>query len=629
MSASLSKPSPYGDVSAAAGKVRRRRKHVGSGGATENPNAGGHSRRRRLAAIAFVDIVGYSILMSQQEAATLARWRALLQEIIHPELTRHHGIYIKSTGDGMLAEFASALDAISWACDVQRAISGGPAAEATGAPPLPIALRIAVHIGDIVPDGKGDIFGDNVNVAARLQEIAEPGAIAISAAVHDLVRGHLDRPARDLGLRTLKNLGRPVHAFMIEPVAPDLAIPAPAGQQNLPSIAVLPLQNLSNNPEEDYFCEGIVEDIITSLAGLRELFIISRSSTLGLARANADLREIGRALGVRYVLTGSVRRSPQRIRINVHLADSTTGGRLWAKSFDSPIAELFDQQDNVVEAVVAGIAPNIQSQELRRAMRKRPDSFNAYDLTLQAINLTLQLDPVTFPTARNLFDRAIAEDPLFAMPRAWLAQWYSINVGQGWSADPDADTRSALAISQRAIALDNDNARALAINAHLRSYHFHDSDFALAVFDRALASSPNLALAWTLSAATLSYVGRGEEAVRHADRGLRLSPFDAGLFYSYNIAAWARYALGEYKDALKCARMSATENPRFTANLRLMAAILETLGQREEAQATAKEMLRLEPDFSLDRYLKTRQPFRDPSIRDRFVSSLGVLGLPL
>jgi adenylate cyclase len=442
------------------------------------------------------------------------------------------------------------------------------------------------------------------------------------------VRGHLNRPARDLGLRTLKNLAQPVHAFMIEPVVPHLAVPAPVGLQSLPSIAVLPLQNISNDPAEDYFCEGIVEDVVTSLAGLRELLIISRSSTLGLARANADLREIARALGVRYVLTGSVRRSHHRVRINVHLVEPATGARLWAKSFDSPIAELFEQQDNVVEAVVAGIAPHIQNRELRRAMRKRPDSFNAYDLTLQAINLTLQIDPATFPTARSLFDRAIAEDPAFAMPRAWLAQWHSINVGQGWSANPDSDTQSAIEMSQRAIALDNDNARALAINAHLRSYHFHDYDSAFAGFDRALASCPNLALAWTLSAATLSYVGRGEEAVQHADRGLRLSPFDAGLFYSYNIAAWARYALGEYQDALKCARISAAENPRFTANLRLMAAILETLGQREEAQATAKEMLHLEPDFSLDRYLKTRQPFRASSIRERFVSSLANLGLP-
>jgi adenylate cyclase len=626
MSASMSRPVPR---TTRTGRDRAERKPRGSDSAKETSNAGARAGGRRLAAIAFVDIVGYSILVAQQEAATLARWMALLQEIIHPELTRHHGTYIKSTGDGLLAEFPSALDGVNWARDVQRAVSLELAADAAGAPPpLPIALRIAVHVGDIVSDGKGDIFGDGVNVAARLQEFAEPGGIALSAMVHDLIRGHLDRPARDLGLLSLKNFERPVHAFMIEPAAPGFVVPTLAGHQNLPSIAVLPLQNLSNDPSENYFCEGIVEDIVTSLAGLRELFVISRNSTLGLARANADLREIGRALAVRYVLTGSVRRSPQRVRVNVQLADSTTGARLWAKSFDAPITELFEQQDNVVEEIVAGIAPHIQSQELRRAMRKRPDNFNAYDLTLQAINLTLGLDPGTFATARTLFDRAIAEDQLFAMPHAWLAQWYSINVGQGWSSSAAADIQSAIEMSQRAIALDGDNARALAINAHLRSYHFHDYDSALAGFDRALASCPNLALAWTLSGATLSYVGRGEEAVKRTDRGLRLSPFDSGLFYSYSAAAWARYALGAHEEALKCARMSAIENPRFTSNLRLLAAIQETLGLHEDARTTAKEMLRLEPGFSVGQYLRTRQPFRDPVIRERFVSSIANLGLP-
>jgi adenylate cyclase len=211
---------------------------------------------------------------------------------------------------------------------------------------------------------------------------------------------------------------------------------------------------------------------------------------------------------------------------------------------------------------------------------------------------------------------------------AWLAQWYSMNVGQGWSADATADTQSAIEMSQRAIALDGDNARALAINAHLRAYHSHDYDSAQAGFERALASCPNLALAWMLSAATLAYVGRGEEAVRHADRGLRLTPFDSGLFYYYSAAGWARFAYGAYADALKCARMSATENPRFTSNLRLLAAIQQTLGLGEEARATAREMLRLEPGFSLHHYLQTRQPFRDAVIRERFVAGLTNLGLP-
>ncbi len=567
--------------------------------------------------------------MAQQEAvATLARWMVLLRETIHPELARHHGTYIKSTGDGLLAEFASALDAVNWARDVQRAVSRGSAADAPGAPPLPIALRIAVHVGDIVPDDKGDIFGDGVNVAARLQEVAEPGGIAISAAVHDLVRGHLDRPARDLGLLRLKNFERPVHAFVIEPAALGFSAPALSGEQNLPSIAVLPLQNLSNDPAENYFCEGMVEDIVTSLAGLRELFVISRSSTLGLARANADLREIGRALGVRYALTGSVRRSAGRVRVNVQLADAGPGAQLWAKSFDTPITELFEQQDNVVEAIVAGIAPQVRSHEMRRALRKRPESFTAYDLTLQALDILHRTDPATFPGALTLLRRAIDEDPGFAMPCAWAAHWHGMNIGQGWSSNPDADFEAVADYSRRAVELDRDNAFALAVHSHLRSYLFHDYDSALAGFERALAAGPSNAFAWCVSGATLSYIGRPHGGVAPRQPGLRLSPFDSQLYYFYCVGALTCYALGAFEDALKWARMSATENPRFTANLRFMAATQHALGDVGAARATAAEILRLEPEFSMERYLRTRQPFHAPEIRERFTRDLAQLGLP-
>ena len=596
--------------------------------ATDEPVRPRPPAGRRLAAIAFVDIVGYSILMARQEAKTLARWRALLGEIIHPELARHHGTYVKSTGDGLLAEFPSALDAVTWALAVQRAVSRDPAPEASGAPPPPITLRIAVHVGDVMPDAGGDIFGDGVNVAARLQEFAEPGGIALSEAVHDLVRGHLDHPARDLGPLSLKNLDRPVRAFLIEPAVPGLAVPAMPGQHSLPSIAVLPLQNLSGDPGEDYFCEGIVEDIVTSLAGLRELFVISRNSTLGLARVNADLREIGRALGVRYVLTGSVRRSSKRVRVAVQLADATTSAHVWARSFDFPFTDLFEQQDRIVEGIVAGIAPNIRTHELRRAMRKRPESYTAYDLTLQGINLILRLDRETFPAAKPLFDRAIKEDPLFTLPRIWAAQWHSINVGQGWSTDAGVDTQAAIDLAHRAVVLDGDNATALAVHAHMCAYHSHDYETALAEFERALASSSNSALAWCLSAPTLSYVGRAEEAIRNVRRGLQLSPYDPGLCYFYHFGGIAHYALGACEDALKWVRMSATENPRYTSNLRIMAAVQQALGLHDAARHTVQTLLSIEPDFSLGKYLRTRQPFRAPAIKERYIVDLEGLGLP-
>jgi adenylate cyclase len=604
---------------------------TGDGHATADRGATAAPVGRRLTAIAFVDIVGYSILMAQQEIATLARWTALLREIIHPELARQRGNFVKSTGDGLLAEFPSALDAVTWARAVQRAVTRDPddsAALTTGDPPAPIALRIAVHLGDVMTDDAGDIFGDGINIAARLQEFADPGGIIISEAIHDLVHGHLGREARDLGLLQLKNIERPVHAFMLDASRQGSAAPTLYGQQNLPSIAVLPLHNLGGDPAENYFCEGIVEDIVTSLSGLRELLVISRNSTLGLGRVHADLREIGRALGVRYALTGSVRRSSTHVRIAVQLADATTGTQIWGNRFSALLADLFAEQDRIVEAIVAGIAPHIRNRELRRALRKRPESFTAYDMTLQAIDIINRLDQATFPDAHRLLTRAIAEDPLFALPRAWAAHWHGINIGQGWSSDTAADTAAAAELSQRAITLDRDNALALAVHAHLRSYLFHDYDSALAGFERALVSGPNSAFAWCLSAGTLCYIGRAEEAAHNLDRGLRLSPFDPELYYFYCIGAFTRYALGTYGDALKWARMSLTENPRFTATLRIMAAIQHALGDHAAARATTAEMLRLEPRFSLAEYLVTRQPYRDPTLRERLIADISDLGLP-
>ena len=330
-----------------------------------------------------------------------------------------------------------------------------------------------------------------------------------------------------------------MHAFAIAPEDRALALLARSHQGPIPSIAVLPLQNLGGDPADAYFSEGVVEDIVVSLAGLRELLVISRNSTLAFGRERADVRDVGRALGVRYVLTGSIRRSSTRVRISVQLCDTTTGASLWADTAEEPLAELFEEQDRIVRRIVAGIAPHIRMAELRRAMRKRPENFTEYDLTLRAIDIIARLDAGAFRTARELLDKAIAEDPNFAMPHAWAAHWCGLSIGQGWSSDPEKDIADAARLAMRAIDLDRHNALALAVHAHLRSYLAHDYDTALAYFDRALAASPNCASAWCLSAATLSYVGRGEQALRHLEYGLRLSPFDP------EITTGTTYGLGE------------------------------------------------------------------------------------
>jgi adenylate cyclase len=298
----------------------------------------------------------------------------------------------------------------------------------------------------------------------------------------------------------------------------------------------MPLANLSGNPDDDYFAAGFVEDIVISLAALHELLVISRGSTLNYQAGQAsDPREVGRALGVRYVVMGSVRRSPRSMRVSVQLFDAYSGASLWGDTSEITPDELFNAQDNIITRVVAGIAPHVRASELRVALRKRPESFTAYDYTLKALDIITALDQQSFHTAREYLDAAMAADRNFAMPCAWAARWHNIRIGQGWSSKRSEDAAKAIELAERAIGLDRRNALALATYGHVKSYLFHDYDTALAYFDQALAACPNSSLAWIHSAATLAYVGRGEEAIRHAERGLRLSPFDQSLFHYHMV----------------------------------------------------------------------------------------------
>ena len=577
---------------------------------------------RRLAAIAFIDIVGYSILMARDETRTHQRWMAVLDEIVNPLATQHRGKVVKSTGDGVLAEFPSAFDAVQWAVAVQLAVQ-----QRADGPDSSISLRIAVHIGDIITT-EFDVFGDGVNVTARLQEHAPAGGVVLSGAVHDLVRGSLGREVRDLGVLDLKNFENPVRAYSLDPVNQRIEVPQLRVAGKMPSIAVLPLENIGGDPTDDYFCDGCVEDITLSLAGLRELMVISRSSTLAYRGRQPDPREVGRMFGVRYVLSGSLRRFDRSVRVSVELCDTSTGATLWGEKSEVAPAELFDVQDRIVSKIVAGIAPNVRAAELRTAMRKKPENFSAYDHTLRALHIINSLEKNTFMQARDYLQRAMEEDPDFAMPVAWAARWYSLCVGQGWSVDPTADRAKALELAGKAIEQDAHNALALATYGHLQSFLFHNYDNALVYFDRALAACPNHSLAWFLSSPTLSYIGRGEEAIKHADHALRLSPLDRNLFTYYSSLNLAHYALGSYEDAVKWGRLSASENPLYTANLRYLAAALAALDRLAEAQEVSTKIKQREPQFRLNTFEHTLQPFRDPEMSSRYMQHLRKSGLP-
>jgi adenylate cyclase len=579
---------------------------------------------RRFAAFAFADVVGYTILMATEEARTHRRWMAVLDGVLRPLAAEHGGRIVKSTGDGVLAEFAVPRGAVAWALAVQRRLAQDDGAE----PEAPtLALRIAVHAGDITATAH-DIYGQGVNVAARLQEHAPAGGVLVSAAVRDAVGDMLPGTARDLGWLTLKHLPDAERAFAIDPETPPTRLPSPPDVSPLPSLAVMPLRNLGGDPQDDYFADGVVDDIVVSLANLRELMVVSRSSTLAWRGRDIDPREVSRALGVRYVVTGSVRRAGRSLRVQVELCDAQTGTSLWGDRAETEGGELFALQDRLVERIVAGVAPHVRAAELQRALRKRPESFTAYDLTLKGLGLIHDLDRARFNEARSLFERAMAHDPGFALPVAWAARWRSINVGQGWSDSPRADMEQAAALAGRAIELDRQNGLALATYGHVRSYLFHDYDTALVFFDRALSVGPNNAFAWLLSSATLSYVGRTEEAIRNARHGLRLSPFDQNLFSYYNLLAIAHYAHGDIAETIRWCRLSDVETPRFTSNLRIMIGALSAAGLKDDAGHAAARLMALEPAFTLAEYARTRLPFRDAGIRARFLADLRAAGLP-
>jgi len=577
---------------------------------------------RRLAAVAFADIVGYSVLMAEDEARTHRRWMALLGDVVRPGAERHHGRIVKSTGDGVLAEFPSALDAVEWARDVQDKVHRAEATEGTDLRPM--ALRIAVHIGDVMTTAD-DIYGDGVNVAARLQEHGEPGGIILSEAVYNLIRGTIGSQARDLGFLRLKNL-RPVRAYALHGPRSSI-VRGVSARGSRPSIAVLPFVEHGVPSEHTYFGDGVVEDIVAGLASQQELFVISRNSTLKYRERPNDLALIGNELGVRYILSGSVRRMDHQIRIAAELADAETLGVLWSDRVSGDIADLFAVQDRLTERVVQTIAPNIYGAEIRRVSHKRTDNFGAYDYMLRGLDLLYRLTPREFNQAHEMFQKSIQLDESYAAPYALMSLWHSVRSQQGWSPDRAQDNAAVERFAAAALERDPLDVWALSLAGHLRSLLFRDFEAALVLFDRALYASPNSAFAWARSSPTFAYMGDGAEARRRAEEALRLSPFDPQIFFTRTALAHAAYTQGDFENAVVWGRQAYDANPRYTANIRFLAAGLAAAGSLEEARRVGLVLLRLEPAFRVRKFCDG-YAYRDPERRANLARHLLLAGLP-
>jgi len=583
---------------------------------------------RRLVVVAAFDVVGFSALVEADEDNALVAWRVLRREI-DPLIARGRGRIFKSLGDGLLVEFTSPIDATRAALEVQAAVARMPAEG-----DLRLELRCAIHMGKVTVEGT-DLLGDAVNVVSRLQDHAPIGGVLVSAAVMDLISGRIDQPIEDLGTLKLRNISRPVHAYAVGAGKRSRTAPSiDSFQRRRPSIAVLPFvdqsavtADQSSETTNSYFSDGLVEDIIAALSCLPELIVISRAAVLRYRGDVQDPQQIRRDFDVRYMLTGSVRRAGKKVRLSAELADCESGTAIWSDRFSGEAADLFELQDELSARVVATIAPQVQESELRRVLRKHPESLDAYECVLRGLDLLYQFEDGKFMQALPLFERAMTLDPSYATAYALAATCHGERFYQGESPDPVTDQKEAERLSRLALTLDRFDPLALSLCGHIRSWLFHDYDHAIELFDRALAANPSSSIAWLRSSATFSYIGETREARRRVDIGLRLSPYDAHVFFSYGLVALASYAAGDYADAVLWGRRSMTHNPRFVGNIRFLAASLAASGQIKEAHQVARDLLRLNPKFSA-RHFAEGHAFKDPDKRRLFSEHLMQAGLP-
>ena len=575
---------------------------------------------RRLAAILAADVAGYSRLMGVDEEGTLAALKTLRREVIDSKIAEHRGRIVKTTGDGALVEFASAVDGVRCAVEIQRAMAARNAA-------IPedrrVEFRIGINVGDIIID-EGDIYGDGVNIAARVESLATPGAICLSEDAYNQIRGKLAINVSDMGEQQLKNIGRPVRIYSVQlddappPVRPTLALP------EKPSIAVLPFQNMSGDFEQDYFVDGMVEDIITGLSRIKWLFVIARNSTFTYKGRSVDVKQVGRELGVRYVLEGSVRKLADRVRITGQLIDATIGAHVWAERYDRKSDDVFALQDEIALSVVGAIEPSVRRAEIERVKRKRPDSLDAYDLVLRAQPDVGSGMPDRATKALVLLELALALDCTYALAHGFAAMSHHnrfLRAGLH-----EEDRAASIRHAQAAILYGQDNALALTFAGFSIGMDGHDRAAAFAAFEAALAVSPSSALTYLLGSVVLAWGGGAERAIEWAQHGLRLSPFDPWAFAAFGSLTLGHFQRGRYEEAANAAYKAVQSNPAHSINHVLLAAPLAKLGRLDEAKAASARVLELQPAFRYGRQFSGVDCA--PALAASLSEALSATGLP-
>ena len=558
-------------------------------------NTEGRNRpERRLAAILAADVAGYSRLIGVDEEGTLHRLRSIRAEVIDPAIAAHRGRLVKTTGDGLLVEFASVVDALRCAVEVQHEIaSRGDGSPTDGR----IEFRIGIHQGDIVVED-GDIFGDGVNVAARIEALADPGGICVSARVQEDAAGRLDLSFADLGEQNLKNIARPVRVYRVgshkastPPVQASLPLP------DKPSIAVLPFQNMSGDPEQEVFADGMVEDITTALSKLRWFFVIARNSSFAYKGRAVDVKQVGRELGVRYVLEGSVRKGGNRLRITAQLVEAETGNHVWAERYDRDLGDIFAVQDEIAERVVAAIEPELYAAENIRSQRKPPENLDAWECVIRALSAIGQGTREANTEAERLCRRAIASAPNYGQAHSLLA--WALLRGTIWSGNLRTVASEVGAETQAALALDNRDPWAHLVQGNLFNRSHRPAEAARAL-RRALELNPNFALAHALFGASLAMRGAHQEAIDSALHALRLSPSDRSVaMFALMAQMGAHFDARRYMEGVTSARIMTETNPEHIAGHIYLTAALAMQGEMTAAAKAREALLRLRPELSL------------------------------
>jgi adenylate cyclase len=548
---------------------------------------------RRLAAILAGDVAGYSRLMGADEEGTLARLTAHRREFLEPKIAEYRGRIVKRTGDGVLVEFASAVDATRCAAEIQRGMSER---NEPMEPDRRIVLRLGIHVGDVIIE-EGDLFGDGVNIAARLEGIAEPGGICISDDVFRQVRGKVGVDFADAGDQQLKNIERPVrayHAQLGRSVIQAEKAPAPSAR---PSIAVLPFQNMSGDPEQEYFADGMVDEIITGLSRIKWLMVVSRNSTFIYKNKPVPIKEVADKLRVRYVLEGGVRKAGNRVRITAQLIDAETDNHLWAEQYDRLLEDVFALQDEISMCVVGAIEPSVRKAEVDRIKRQRPNNFDAYDLLLRSQQFVFAGMPKEAAKAIPLLEEALKLEPDYSAAHAYLSWCFHSRYGRGGLREEDR--LAAIQHARAAIAFGSDDATALAIAALVLAYDGHETDTALKVFDRALELSNSNIFVLCWNAAILAWTGKTDLAVQRAQLALRLGPFDSVRWRANHALAVAYFHARRYGEAVEAARNVIDVNPVYSLPRAFLVAALVRLDRMEEARAMAKTVLECDPSFTI------------------------------